>query len=144
MKVMCPRSGIGMAMVRESPAGRHGPLRDRGRVVVAAFYELCEASELGIFAVPYRAGRRGKAMRLLDGTIVEEPLPDQGCEASPRPEGHFEVGSGGVPATIHHAYLGLITGFLPLSGVYLLSSGEVAAVYGAAVVPISAGLANVR
>ena len=48
----------------------------------------------------------------------------------------FEVAHGGVPATIHHANLGLVVAYLPLSGVYLLSDGEVAAVYGAEAVPL--------
>ena len=69
-------------------------------------------------------------------------LPTERCEASDRPEGIFVIGAGGVPATIHHANLGLITGFLPLSGVYLLSSGEVAAVYGAEAIPIGVDIAT--
>jgi len=103
---------------------------------VATIYRLRACSDSGIFAIPYREGCRRRAIRLPDRAIVEGPPPERGCEASDRPDGIFVIGAGGVPATIHHANLGLITGFLPLSGVYLLPSGEVAAVYGAEVIPI--------
>ena len=93
-----------------------------------------------IYAVQYSGGRSGKTMRLPDGAIVESPLPDQRCEAPDNVDGLFEVAAGSVPATIHHANLGLIVAHLPLSGVFLLPSGDVAAVYGAEVVPIGAGL----
>jgi hypothetical protein len=111
---------------------------------MAAIYELCASSNRGIFAVPFRAGRCRKAVRLADGAIVERPMPDQRCEAPANPERTFQVGAGGVPATIHHACLGLVTGFLEFTGVYLLPSGEVAAVYGATANPIGAGAARTR
>ena len=66
-------------------------------------------------------------------------MPDQRCEAPGHLDGMFAVAAGNVPATIHHANLGLIIAHLPLSGVFLLPSGDVAAVYGAEVVPIGAG-----
>ncbi len=103
-------------------------------------FELCRRSDHGIFAVPYSGGRPRKALRLPDGAIVESPLPDQRCEAPDRLDGLFEVAAGNVAATIHHANLGLIIGFLPLAGVFLLPSGDVAAVYGAEAVPIGTGI----
>jgi hypothetical protein len=103
---------------------------------LTSFYELRPQSTAGIFAVPYRGRRPRKALQLPDGAIVETPLRDQRCEAPDELVAVFEVGGGGVPATIHHANLGLVVAFLPLSGVYLLSNGDVAAIYGADVVPI--------
>ena len=102
-------------------------------------FELCRRNRHGIYAVPYHGGRPVKALRLPDGAIVESPLPDQRCEAPGHLDGMFAVAAGNVPATIHHANLGLIIAHLPLSGVFLLPSGDVAAVYGAEVVPIGAG-----
>lgn len=102
----------------------------------ATFFELRRSSRAGIVAVPHRGGRPGKAVRLPDGAIVEAPTPDQRCDVPEHPNGHLEVGHGGVPATCHHRNLGLITGFAPLAGVFVLSSGEVAAVYGARAEPI--------
>jgi hypothetical protein len=98
--------------------------------------ELRSRSGEGIYAVPYRSRRCGKAQRLPDGSIVERPTRAKRREAPERPEPFFEVAAGGGPATIHHANLGLIAGFLVLEGVYLLPSGDVAAVYGAEAVPI--------
>jgi hypothetical protein len=98
--------------------------------------ELRRRSSDGIYAVPYRSLRCGKPRRLPDGSIVETPTADQRWEAPDRPAAFFEVAAGGGPATIHHANLGLIAGFLGFEGVYLLPSGDVAAVYGAEAVPI--------
>ena len=98
--------------------------------------ELRHRSGEGIYAVPYRARRGRKARRLPDGSIVERPTPAQRREAPERPAACFEVAAGGGPATIHHANLGLVAAFLVFEGVYLLPSGEVAAVYGAEAVPI--------
>lgn len=103
---------------------------------MAAIFELRARSAPGIFVVPYRGGRRGKPVRLPDGAIVEEPRPDQRPGAPDRPDGMFPIGSGGVAATVHHANLGLVVGYLPFSGVFLLPSGDVAAVYGAEANPI--------
>lgn len=111
---------------------------------MGTIYELCSCSAAGIFAVPFRAGRRRKATRLPDGAIVEIPPPGLRREVPAHPEAIFEVAVGGGPATIHHVNLGLVAGFLPLSGVFLLPSGEVAAVYGAEAVPIVAGASTVR
>ncbi len=103
-------------------------------------FELCRRTDHGIYAVPYRGGRPRTALRLPDGAIVESPLPDQRCEAPEHLDGLFEVAAGNMPATIHHANLGLIIAHLPPTGVFLLPSGDVAAVYGAEVVPISVGI----
>ena len=111
---------------------------------MATIYELRVGSSAGIFAVPYRAGRPSPAVRLPDGAIVEEPRPDERREAPDEPEGAFGIGKGGVPATAHHANLGLIVGHLALSGVFLLPSGEVAAVYGAQACPIGARAPSAR
>src|SRR4051794_10686436 len=100
-------------------------------------FELCRRSAHGIHAVPYRGRRRRKPVSLPDGAIVEGTLPDQRGEAPEHPVGYFEVAAGGVPATIHHENLGLVVAFLPYSGIYLLPSGEVAAVYGAEAVPVA-------
>jgi hypothetical protein len=98
--------------------------------------EIRRRSEHGIFAVPYRDGRRGKARRLPDGAIVETALSGQRREAPEYLVEFFGLAAGGVPATVHHANLGLVTGYLPLAGVYFLPDGDVAAIYGAEVVPI--------
>jgi hypothetical protein len=132
-----------------SPCQEHGarisrparPTIHREGATVGAFYELCSTSRYGIFAVPCRDGRRGKPIRLPDGAIAERLQPDERCEAPNEVASLFEVASGGMPATIHHANLGLIVGYLKLTGLYLLSNGEVAAVYGAEAVPI--GVAHV-
>lgn len=102
----------------------------------ASILELRSRSDNGIYAVPYRAGRRRKATQLTDGVIVERPSPAERRQVPERPVAYFELAAGGGEATIHHANLGLIAGFLTLEGVYLLPSGEVAAVYGAEAVPI--------
>ncbi len=111
---------------------------------MAAIFELQAVSDVGIFAVPYWAGRPRKAVRLRDGAIVEAPWPDRRGEVPDRLDGSLAIGPGGVPATIHHVYLGLIAGRLPLSGVCLLPSGELAAVYGAAAIPIGATAPTAR
>ena len=98
--------------------------------------ELCCCSGDGIFAIPYHGGRPHRALRLPDGAIVEAPTPDQRCEAPDRLSGCFEVAVGGVPATIHHSNLGLIKAWIAFEGVYILSSGDVAAVYGARALPL--------
>jgi hypothetical protein len=99
--------------------------------------EVRRRTSAGIFAVPFRRHRAGRALALPDGAIVESPTPDQRCEAPDRPSGSFEVAQGGIPGTIHHANLGLIVAFLPFEGVYLLPSGEIAAVYGAEPNPLN-------
>jgi hypothetical protein len=103
---------------------------------IPTILELRSRSAEGIYAVPYRSRRGRKPQRLPDGSIVERPTPEERCEAPDRPAECFEVATGGGPATIHHANLGLIAGFLAFEGVYLLPSGDVAAVYGAEAVPI--------
>jgi hypothetical protein len=108
---------------------------------MCGFYELRSTSDFGIFAVPYRGGRHRKAFRLPDGAIAERLRPDERCEAPAEVAKLFEVAAGGVQATIHHANLGLIVAYLPSTGLYLLSSGDVAAVYGAEAEPI--GVAKV-
>ena len=103
---------------------------------LATFLELRSRPCDAIYAVPYRSCRGGKPRRLPDGSIVEQPTAAQRLEAPERPAGYFEVAAGGGPATVHHANLGLVAAFLPFEGVYLLPSGEVAAIYGAEAVPI--------
>ena len=102
----------------------------------ATILELRSRSNAGIYAVAYRAGRCRKAQRLPDGVIVEWPTPLERSEAPEQPAPIFELAVGGGPATVHHANLGLVAGFLELEGVYLLPSGDVAAVYGAEAIPI--------
>ncbi|QEH38859.1 hypothetical protein OJF2_74690 [Aquisphaera giovannonii] len=104
---------------------------------MSTIYELRAAQPAGIFAVPYRAGRRGRPVRLPDGAVVEGPVPDQRCEAPTAPPGCLDLAKG-VAATIHHEVLGLIDGHLRLTGVFSLPSGDVAAVYGAQAIPIDA------
>jgi hypothetical protein len=102
----------------------------------ASIVEFRRRSAAGIYAVPYRNLRRCKPVRLPDGAIAETPTPDERLEAPDRLADCFEVAAGGGPATIHHVNLGLVTALLAFEGVYLLSSGEIAAVYGAEVLPI--------
>jgi hypothetical protein len=109
---------------------------------VGTIYELQVRPGDGIFAVPYRAGRRRSAVRLPDGAIVEAPLPDQRADAPEHPDGFLAIGHGGVPATIHHVNLGLVVGHRTLTGVFLLPSGEVAAIYGADAVPLDVAIAG--
>jgi hypothetical protein len=68
--------------------------------------------------------------------IAETPTPDERFEAPECPPEFFEIATGGGPATSQDTNLGLIAALLEFKGVYLLSSSEVAAVYGAEVVPI--------
>jgi hypothetical protein len=111
---------------------------------MATIFELRAGSGRGILAVLFRSGRRVDALRLPDGAIVEEPLPHQRYGAREAPEAFLGITSRGMPATSHHANLGLIVGYLLLTGVYLLPSGEVAAVYGAVAVPVDVDLAITR
>jgi hypothetical protein len=103
----------------------------------ATILELRSRSREGIYAVPYRALRSGKPERLPDGVIVETPTDCQRREAPDQPVACLELAAGGGLSTIHHANLGLIAGLLALEGVFLLPSGDVAAVYGAEAVPLS-------
>ncbi len=103
---------------------------------VDAIVEFRSRSAIGIYAVPYRNGRKGKAVRLPDGAIGETATSDERHEAPEQLPDCFEVAAGGVPATIHHVNLGLVSDLLAFNGVYLLPSGDVAAVYGAEVHPI--------
>jgi hypothetical protein len=79
--------------------------------------ELRSRSADGIYAVPFRARHGRKPQRLPDGSIVERPTPEERCEAPDCPAACLEVATGGGPATIHHANLGLIAGFLVFEGV---------------------------
>ncbi len=103
---------------------------------VDAIVEFRRRSAVGIYAVPYRNQRRGKPVQIPDGAIGETATSEERSEAPDQLPDWFEVAAGGGPATIHHANLGLVADLLPFDGVYLLSSGEVAAVYGADVLPI--------
>ena len=100
-------------------------------------FELRFRSKFGIIAVPYRDRHPLKAVRLPDGAIVEAPSPDARRDVPDQPSGCIGVAAGGMPATMHHEYLGLVTAFVAFEGVYLLSSGEVAAVYGAHAIAIN-------
>jgi hypothetical protein len=101
------------------------------------FHELRRRSELetGILAICFRAGRRARTTRLPDGAIVKSPTAAERLDAPERPDDLLEIGHGGVPATSHHRQLGLVIGFSPLAGAFLLPTGEVAAVSGADALP---------
>lgn len=105
-------------------------------VTTSMIVELRRRDGVGIFAVPYVGGRRRAPERLPDGAIVEAPGPLRRGDAPRRPEAVLAFTSDGRPASVHHANLGLIASYAALTGVYLLSSGVVAAVYGAAVEPL--------
>jgi hypothetical protein len=90
----------------------------------------------GILAVVYQEGRRHRALWLPDGTVAEVPSPDQRVEVPERPPEILGLATDGKMATVHHENLGLVATHVPLSGVFVLASGEVAAVYGAEVVPL--------
>src|SRR3954452_7728490 len=128
-----------VAVDRPPSSGGRGPRQGRRRVtsleigsrIVSTIIELRSRSSAGIFAVPFRNRDAGRAVPLPDGAIVEMPTPDQRSEAPERIVEVFNIAQGGIPATIHHANLGLIVAHLPFDGIYLLPSGDVAAVYGA-------------
>jgi hypothetical protein len=99
--------------------------------------ELCRSDPAGIFAVPYAGGRGGAPVRLPDGAIVEAaPEPGPHADAPGHPGAFLAIARDGRPATIHHVNLGLVASYVALTGVYLLSGGAVAAVYGARAEPI--------
>ena len=104
----------------------------------AVILELRRRTGSGIYAVPYRSRRSRTPQWLPDGAIVESPTPSQRREAPETPAACFEVAAGGGAATIHHLNLGLVEGLLEYAGVFVLPSGEVAAIYGAEAVPIDA------
>jgi hypothetical protein len=95
--------------------------------------ELTKLTEHGIHAVPYRNGRPLAPVELPDGMIVENTTsahqahkpPDYptwlGLDAEGRPRPDATKGRPGP-----------CDGFLKLTGVFLLPSGDVGAVYGAA------------
>lgn len=93
--------------------------------------ELRRSSHAGIVAIIYRGGRQRQTIPLTDGTIVERPRPEQRREVPQSLETCIGITAGSVPATIHHLNLGLVIDHLTLGGIYVLPSGEVAAVYGA-------------
>jgi hypothetical protein len=97
---------------------------------------LDRRARAGILAVVYESGRPRRTVRLPDGTAAETLDPDQRLEAPESPPEILAVATDGGPATVHHANLGLVVAHVALSGVFLLSSGEVAAVYGAEVIPL--------
>jgi hypothetical protein len=53
-----------------------------------------------------------------------------------RPSECLSVAIDGQPATIHHAYLGLIAAHVMLTGLFMLPGGDLIAVYGAEAVPL--------
>jgi hypothetical protein len=103
---------------------------------VSGIVELRRRSRAGIIAVLYRGRQSRQVIRLKDGTIAEVPTPDQRCEAPGRLDECIGIASGGVPATVHHFNLGLVVDYVTLEGVYVLPSGEVAAIYGAEAIPL--------
>jgi hypothetical protein len=105
--------------------------RQRSEIVV-----LDRCAPAGILAVVYEARRPRRVVRIPDGAIVETPGPERRHEAPDDPPEVLAVATDGEPATVHHANLGLIAAHLGLSGVFLLASGEVAAVYGAETTPL--------
>ncbi|AGA30782.1 hypothetical protein [Singulisphaera acidiphila] len=102
----------------------------------SAIVELRRLSRAGMIAVIYRGGRRRKAIPLTDGIVVEVPEPDQRCEAPQHLEACIGITAGGLPATVHHLNLGLVVDYGTFGGVYVLPSGEVAAIYGAEAIPL--------
>jgi hypothetical protein len=90
----------------------------------------------GILAVTYRARRPRRTVRLPDGATAEVLRPGQRIEAPEHPPEVLAVATGGAPASVHDRNLGLVAAHLPLSGVFLLAGGEVAAVYGAEVISL--------
>ncbi|WZO99298.1 hypothetical protein EP7_000897 [Isosphaeraceae bacterium EP7] len=110
---------------------------------MSGFIELRRCTDHGIFAIPFRDGMALRPVQLPDGAIVEvrpdEELGDSRIEVP----SCFEVGHGGVPATRHHASLGLVIAHLPISGILQLLDGRIAAIYGAEVVPIAASHVSV-
>lgn len=98
--------------------------------------ELRSHSCAGMIAIIYQGRRRPKAIPLTDGAIVEAPRSDQRRVAPQDPEACIGITAGGVPATIHHLNLGLVVDYLRFGGVYVLPSGEVAAIYGAQAIPL--------
>jgi hypothetical protein len=104
---------------------------------MSALVELRRRSPAGIFAVPYRGGRPCRALRLPDGAIVEIPAPGRLHEVPGHPEPVIGVANDGTPATIHHANLGLVAAYVDFEGLFLLPSGEIAAIYGAEAIGIA-------
>jgi hypothetical protein len=92
----------------------------------------------GAWAIPYRKKQRLEAVNLLDGTIVEEAPPDLMRQHLPNDgvPSLFELkadGSGEVTdEDILNGYRGESI-FHGLAGIFLLPSGDVAAVYRAKV-----------
>jgi hypothetical protein len=99
-------------------------------------HELRQRCGTHIYAVPYRDGHRQKFLSLPDGAIVETATPNQRSQAPAFVDNCLGLAPGGGPASLSHYNLGLIDSYLALEGVFLMSNGEVAAVYGAEVVPI--------
>jgi hypothetical protein len=106
---------------------------------MSGFLELKRNTKHSIFAIPFRDGRPLESVRLPEGTIVEAASPAERGEFPCGIPGCFEVGHGGIPATSHHANLGLILAYLPISGFFRFPDGGLVAVYGAEAVPIAAG-----
>lgn len=105
-------------------------------LATSTIIELRRRDRAGIVAVPYVGGRRGAPVRLPDGAIVETVGPGHGRDAPARLEEFLSLTRDGRLATIHQVHLGLVASYVVLTGVYLLPSGEVAAVYGAEAEPI--------
>jgi hypothetical protein len=122
--------------VASGTVGTADPECESKALTMSSIFELCQNQATGIFAIPLRKGRREKPVRVPDGSIVESLLPELAKELLPKAAASFEIAAGGVPATESHVCLGLVIGYLPLAGVYCLPSGDIAAIYGAEVIPL--------
>jgi hypothetical protein len=85
----------------------------------------------GIFAVPFRNRRPLKPIVLPDGAIVEAPSPEQRRQAPVGIDANLGVDPRGkpVPLDVHWADDDSVV-YIGLHGVFLLPTGQVAAVYG--------------
>ena len=97
---------------------------------------IVELRGAGILAASYRGGRRRGAVRLPDGAIAEVPdAAEVRAAGAASPPACLALLADGRPAAGRHVCLGLVASFVALTGVFLLPSGEIAAVYGAEAVP---------
>ena len=90
--------------------------------------ELCSAK--GCWAIPYRGKRRCKPIRLPDGSIVERPTKElQSANLPKASPAYLEILAGGTGEARHGEER--VTLFHGLGIIAMLSSGDIAAVYGA-------------
>jgi hypothetical protein len=93
---------------------------------------------IGAYAVPYSGRRPLMPVRLLDGVIVEEPMHTQLASGPTRYEEFLGVDSQGPTGGRDPRSLNGDEVLLSYTGVYLLPSGRVAAVYGAKIEALNA------